>query len=102
MVYLYVSEQVLPTLNYAQLMYNRIITVLNFYHPGSETSGSPVPVPSTEGSSAPRPRITRDRASLVQHLGREWDTLVWVVAAFAVLYYTEFASTLLFDGRVKG
>lgn len=67
---------------------------------GSETSDSPVP--SAEGGRAPRARITRERASLVHHLGREWDTLVWVVAAFAVLYYTEFASTLLFDSRVKG
>ena len=32
----------------------------------------------------------------------EWDSLLWLFAAFAVFYFTNFASTLVFNELVNG
>ena len=38
--------------------------------------------------------------NLKNHLKKEWDSLLWIFAMFAILYYTEFISNLLFNPRI--
>ena len=38
--------------------------------------------------------------NMKDHLKKEWDSLLWIFAAFSILYYTEFASNLIFNPRI--
>lgn len=40
------------------------------------------------------------REQYLKRLQGEWDSLLWIFAAFAVLYYFEFASNVLFNEKV--
>ena len=43
-------------------------------------------------------RSARER--YLQRLQQEWDSLLWIFAAFFVLYYFEFASNIFFNEEV--
>ena len=43
----------------------------------------------------------RKRAGLGQRLKVEWDLVFWMFACFAMLYFTDFASHILFDTVVR-
>ena len=38
--------------------------------------------------------------NMKDHLKKEWDSLLWIFAAFSILYYTEFASNLIFNPKI--
>lgn len=55
-----------------------------------------------EEIAAPPPGPIRRRKSLSDRVKKEWDSLLWLFAAFAVFYFTNFASTLVFNELVNG
>ena len=59
--------------------------------------------PAREDSDATAPQEPiRRRKSLSNRVKSDWDSLLWVFAAFAVFYFTNFASTLVFNESVNG
>ncbi|CAI8012672.1 hypothetical protein GBAR_LOCUS8118 [Geodia barretti] len=56
----------------------------------------------TEDRATPPAEPLRRRKSLSHRMKNEWDSLLWLFAAFAVFYFTNFASTLVFNELVNG
>lgn len=50
----------------------------------------------------PQSQPIRRRKSISHRMKNEWDSLLWLFAAFAVFYFTNFASTLVFNKLVDG
>ena len=59
------------------------------------------PARDASDATAPQKPIHR-RKSLSNRVKSDWDSLLWVFAAFAVFYFTNFASTLVFNESVNG
>lgn len=53
-----------------------------------------------EVSTAPPPESLK-RRRMSERIKSEWDSLLWVFAAFAVFYFTNFGSTLIFNEAVN-
>ncbi|KAL5471546.1 hypothetical protein EMCRGX_G029670 [Ephydatia muelleri] len=56
---------------------------------------------ATKEVSEPTGTLKEGRRRLPAKLQADWDSLLWMFASFALLYYTEFASTIIFSALIN-